>query len=117
MKKRVRARTFQRVRRVRKAFVVSLMRALFLTGRIETTEARAKEISRLAQKVITKAKKENPLAVRRELGGMFDSKTALHLMSAVVPGFKERKGGYTRVIKTGQRRGDAARTAILELVK
>lgn len=117
MQKRVRARTFQRVRRVRKAFVLSLMRALFLTGRIQTTEARAKEISRLAQKVITKAKKENPLTVRRELEGMFDRKTALHVITAVVPSFKERKGGYTRVVKTGTRRGDAARTAMLELVK
>lgn len=117
MKKRVRARTFQRVRRVRKAFVISLMRALFLTGRIETTEARAKEISRLAQKVITRAKQEDPLAVRRELGSMFDAKTASHVVTSLVPGFRERKGGYTRVIKTGQRKGDAARTAVLELVK
>lgn len=116
MNKRVKTRVFQRTRDVRKAFVISLMRALFLAGKIETTEARAKEIARLVQKVITKAKKEQILNVRRELAKMFDPKTVLHVMSHVIPGYKERKGGYTRVIKTGRRKGDAAKTAILELV-
>ncbi|MBI2003093.1 MAG: 50S ribosomal protein L17 [Candidatus Wildermuthbacteria bacterium] len=116
MKKRVRARTFQRTGDTRRAFVLSLMRALFLAGKIETTEARAKEIARLAQKVITTAKKENTMMARRELAKMFDAKTVARLLSHVAPNYKERKGGYTRVIKTGRRGGDAARTAVLELV-
>ncbi len=73
-------------------------------GAMETTVTRAKEIKPLAEKMITLGKK-NDLAAYRQA------------MSFIAPSYAERNGGYTRLVRTGVRRGDAAETAIIELVK
>lgn len=115
MRKRVKARKFSRTKNTRKAFLTSLTRALFLSEKITTTEARAKEISRLAEKAITTAKK-NTLAARRELIGIFEPTLVKKLVETLAPRYQERRGGYTRIIKLAARKSDAARRAMIELV-
>ncbi len=100
----------------RKALLKSLISAIILKDRIKTTEAKAKEISRLAEKFITRAKKGN-LASKRLLAKFFSPGTVKKLFSEIAPRYKERKGGYTRIIKLGQRKTDGAKMAIIELIK
>lgn len=92
------------------------MASLFLKGRMATTEARAKETARLAAKLITLAKKGD-LASYRVLLSRLPKNAASKLFRDIAPTFKDRKGGYTRVYRTGRRMRDGAETAIIELVK
>ncbi len=86
-----------------------------MLGRIKTTEAKAKELRPYAEKFITRAK--NPtLANRRFLRRFFSEKAVGKLIERSAE-FRDRKGGYTRVIKAGVRKRDGARMALLELVK
>lgn len=94
----------------------SLARALILKERIETTEAKAKELSSFVEKSITKAKKEN-LAVRRELLKLFSAKATKKLVEELAPLYKKRQGGYTRIIKLGCRKSDGARMVLIELIE
>ena len=94
----------------------SLIRSFVLHEKIKTTEAKAKEISSLSEKIITKAKKGD-LASRRLLSGFFCPKSLKKMMDEIAPRYKERKGGYTRIIRLGPRRSDGAKMAIIELVK
>jgi len=116
MRKLKKGRKFSRKRDQRKALLKSLIGSLFLHEKIKTTEARAKEISRFAEKFITKAKKGD-LASRRFLARYFSPKITKKLIDEIGPKYKERKGGYLRVIKLGPRKSDGARIAIIELVK
>lgn len=84
--------------------------------RIKTSQAKAKEVSGFAEKIITRAKKGD-LAQRRFLAGLFSSALAKKLIEEIAPRYKERKGGYTRIIKLGPRKSNGARMAIIELVK
>jgi large subunit ribosomal protein L17 len=85
-------------------------------GRLETTATRAKEVQSLAEKLITLGKK-NTLASRRQaLSFITKEDVVKKLFDEIAPSFEGRCGGYTRVILTGPRRGDAAEMAILELV-
>ena len=89
---------------------------LLENGRIETTVARAKEVGPLAEKMITLGKK-NTLASRRQAMGFITKEAVVaKLFSDIAPGYEQRNGGYTRIIKTGPRRGDCAEMAIIELV-
>ena len=95
---------------------------LILKGKIETTEMKAKELRSVVDHLITVAKKDD-LAARRSAAAYLrnvttkDGKTALNvLFEEVAPRYKDRNGGYTRVVKTGIRRGDAAPMATIELV-
>ena len=98
----------------RKALLRNLVRGLALNRRIMTTLARAKETSRLADKMVTLAKK-GTLAARRQLIRHLGSSEVAHiLMEEVAPHFKERNGGYTRVLKCHDRPGDGALTALVE---
>ena len=100
----------------RKALFRALVTALFVHGRIETTEIKAKEARSVAEKMITLAKKGD-LNSRRVAAGMVTEPEALQkLFSEIAGRYKERNGGYTRILKVGPRRGDAAPMAILELV-
>ena len=86
-------------------------------GKMETTLARAKEIKPLAEKMITLGKK-NTLASRRQAMAYVTKEAVVaKLFSEIAPEYANRNGGYTRIIKTGPRRGDAAEMAIIELVK
>ena len=116
MKKRKKGRKFGRERDQRKALLKSLLTSLFLNERIKTTESRAKEISPLADKYITKAKNVN-LARRRLLLRDFSAVTVKKLEKEIGPRYKERKGGYSRIIKMGRRKSDGAKMAIIELIK
>lgn len=116
MRKRNKGRKFGRKTDQRKAFMNSLVRNLFVHGKIKTTEARAKEMKMLAEKMITKAKKGD-LAGIRSLAKRVSPEVVTKLMKEIGPSFKERKGGYTRIIKMGQRRTDGAPMVIIELVK
>jgi len=116
MKKRKKRRKLSRKRDQRKALLKALASALLLNEKIKTTEAKAKEVSSLVQKFITQAKKED-LASRRLLAKVFSKKIVKKLMEEIGPGYKERKGGYTRIIKLGQRKSNGAKMAIIELIK
>jgi len=115
MKKLKKGRKFGRKRNQRKALMNSLARGLFLHGKIKTTEAKAKEVSSFAEKCITRAKKGD-LAANRILAGYFSKTLVKKLITEIGPKYKERKGGYTRIIKLAPRKSDGARMSIIELV-
>lgn len=115
MKKRKKGRKFNRERNQRKALLKSLASNLFLKEKIKITEAKAKELSPLAEKYITKAKKIN-LATRRLLLKTLSPKVVKKLEEEIGPRYKERKGGYTRIIKMGPRKSDGAKMVIIELI-
>ena len=115
MRKRIKGRKLNRAASQRKALLKGLARALFLNGKIKTTEAKAKELSVFAEKMITRAKKGD-LASRRLLLKTQSKKISKKLIEEIGPKYKDREGGYTRVIKTVPRKSDAAKMAIIELV-
>ena len=86
-------------------------------GRMETTITRAKEIQPRAEKMITLGKKGDLAAYRHALSFITREDVAHKLFKEIAPEYAERNGGYTRIIRTGIRRGDAAETALIELVK
>ncbi|MEQ6900169.1 50S ribosomal protein L17 [Nocardioides sp. YIM 152588] len=99
----------------------NLATQLFEHGRITTTESRARTLRPYAEKLITKAKKanagENPLHQRREVLKVIRDKGVVHTLFAdLAPVFAERPGGYTRITKIGNRAGDNAPMAVIELV-
>ncbi len=115
MKKGIIKRKFHREKAQREAMCNSLMEALFSKERIKTTEAKAKELKRLSEKMLTRAKKGD-LASRRILLKSLHPKVVKKLVDQVAPKYKERKGGYTRVIKLGPRPSDGSKMAYIELV-
>ncbi|MDB4896118.1 MAG: rplQ [Firmicutes bacterium] len=100
----------------RKALFRTVVTALFDKERIETTEGKANEIQGIAEGFITLAKRGDLHARRQALAFIYDESVVKKLFENIAPRYAERKGGYTRVIKTGVRKGDAAPMAILELV-
>ncbi|HWR38563.1 MAG TPA: 50S ribosomal protein L17 [Patescibacteria group bacterium] len=100
----------------RKALFRSILTSFFEYERIETTEAKAKEISGLAEKMITLAKRGDLHARRQVLSYLLSEEVVKKLFETIAPKYSDRQGGYTRVYKLGPRRGDAAPMAILELV-
>lgn len=115
MRKRKKGRKLSRKRDQREALLKSLVNNLLLNGKIKTTESRAKEVSPIVQKYISKAKKMN-LAQRRFLLRYLHSKTVKKLEKEIAPRYAQRKGGYVRIIKTGPRKGDSAKMVIMELI-
>jgi len=87
-----------------------------LHGRIETTEAKAKSIKPLADKMVTLGKRGDLAARRQAAAFLLDPAAVKKLFDEVAPRYADRNGGYTRIIKTGVRRGDAAPLAIIEWV-
>jgi len=116
MKKRKKGRKLSRKRNQRRALLKSLASALLLNEKIKTTEIKAKEFSILVEKLITRAKKGD-LASRRLVAKFFPKKIVKKLIEEIVPRYKERKGGYTRIIKLGPRKSNGAKMAIIELIK
>ena len=110
------AKKFGRSMAHRKALLQSLVANLIVDGRIETTLPKAKQARRDAEKLVTLARK-GTLASRRLAASRLRSPRAVQtLFDSVVPAMDGRPGGYTRIVKTGTRRGDAAEMAILEWV-
>ena len=109
----------------RKALLRDLVTDLIINERITTTEMKAKELTRLADKMVTLGKK-GTLAARRQAAQTIRPETAddqsgqtalQKLFDDLAPRFNERPGGYTRVLKVGPRRGDGAEMAIIEFVE
>lgn len=107
---------FSRPKNQRTALLRALAAGLFLSGKIETTEAKAKEARIFAEKCITKAK-NGGLANRRILAGEFSPKVVKKIFDDIAPQYVSRSGGYTRMAKIGPRKSDGAKMAIIELVK
>jgi len=100
----------------RKALLRSLVTSFLERERINTTLAKAKAIRPVAEKMITLAKKNSLHARRKVLRFVYKKDVVKKLFEDIGPRFTERPGGYTRIIKTGQRAGDGAQQAIIELV-
>ena len=100
----------------RKAMLRQMTTDLLEKGKIETTFYRAKEVQPVVEKMITLGKKGNLAAYRKALSFITKEDVANKLFKEIAPKYAERNGGYTRIIRTGIRRGDAAETAIIELV-
>lgn len=112
-------RKFGRERKVRTGFIRSLIRALVVHGRIETTLPRAKEIRPLVEKMVTLARNGgNDIATLRlltaKMGGQLD--VAKALISDYAPKYADRKGGYIRIVKLPNRLSDGSEMAIIEFV-
>ena len=100
----------------RKALFRGMLTSFFQHERIETTEAKAKELRGLADQMVTLAKRGDLHARRQVLAYLMDEDIVTKLFSEIEPKYTDRQGGYIRVIKTGLRKGDAAPLAIIELV-
>ena len=99
---------------------IAMLRAmttyLLENGQIKTTVSRAKEVAPMAEKMITLAKNANLANYRKALSYLTKEDVAKKLFDEISPKYADRNGGYTRIIKIGARRGDAAEMAVLELV-
>ncbi len=115
MRKKNKGRILSRPKHQREALLRTLATSLFLHGKIKTTEAKAKELRIVAEKFITRAK-DNKISNRRILSKSLSSKTVKNLMDQIAPQYKDRQGGYTRMIKMGPRKSDGANMSIIELV-
>lgn len=109
-------RKFGRPADFRRAFLWNLISDLILKERIRTTEARAKEIRPIIEKAITRAKVDN-LANRRLLIKKLNLRSINKLFKNLSPRFKERSGGYSRIMKLNTRKNDSAKMVIIELLK
>ena len=116
MRKLNKGRILSRPKNQRVALLRTLATSLFLHGKIKTTEAKAKELRIVAEKMITRAK-DNTITNRRILAKELSAATVKRLFDEIAPQFKQRQGGYTRMIKYGPRKSDAANMTIIELVK
>ena len=98
------------------ALMRNLITALLREEKIQTTDPKAKELRRWADRVITLGKRGSLHARRQALGIVQDKAVVRKLFDTIAPRFKDRPGGYTRIIKLGIRRGDAAQMSVIELV-
>ncbi len=101
----------------RKALLRNMVTSLFRFERIETTAAKAKEVRRLAEKMITRAKVDNVHNRRLTSAVLFDEAVVNKLFTEIAPLYADVNGGYTRIVKMQSRLGDAADMVILELTK
>ncbi len=122
MRHRIGGRQFGLPSDQRRALLKGLLRSLIIYKQIETTEARGKEIRPLIEKLITRAKKDDSVnsrrIVRAQIGGHSadDESIVKELFTVIAPTFTERPGGYTRMARTGVRRGDAATIVMIQFV-
>ena len=100
----------------RRSMLRNLVTDLFRYGRIQTTDCRAKEARREAEKMITLAKRGDLHARRQALAYIKDEDVVSKLFDEIAPKYEERHGGYTRILKLGPRQGDVAESVFLELV-
>jgi large subunit ribosomal protein L17 len=100
----------------RKALMRNLATALFTHGRIRTTEIKAKELSMVADHMITLAKRGDLHAQRQAITLVYDTQVISRLFKEIAPWYKDRQGGYTRILKLEPRPGDNAPMAFIELV-
>jgi len=115
MKKIQKGRRLHRERDQRHALLKTLATSLILKEKIVTTEAKAKELSPFVQRKITRAK-VGDMAARRYLATAFTPKAVKKLIEDLGVRYKDRKGGYVRVVKMGQRKSDSSKMAMIQLV-
>ncbi|MBM3206091.1 MAG: 50S ribosomal protein L17 [Candidatus Staskawiczbacteria bacterium] len=115
-KRNNKGRILSRPKNQRKALLKSLATSLFLHSKIKTTEAKAKELRSVADKFITRAK-DAKMSDKRILSQTLSPVVLKKLIEEIAPEYKSRNGGYTRIIRLGQRKSDGANMAIVELVK
>ena len=116
MRHRVRHRKLGRTASHRAALLSSLATSLLKYKRIKTTLAKAKETRSYIESLITKARKNSLHARRQIMSVIHDKEVVKELFNEIIPKIGERPGGYTRVVKLGNRIGDAASMAVIELV-
>jgi len=116
MPKRKKGRKLSRKRNQRRALLKSLTSALILKEKIKTTEAKAKEVSPFIEKQISRAK-IGTLPIQRLLRRYFSPSIVKKLVNEIGPRYKDRPGGYTRIIKLEPRKSNGAKMAIIELLK
>jgi large subunit ribosomal protein L17 len=114
---RKKGRQLSRTRSHRKATMRNLATSLFRHGRIETTTAKAKELRPYAERLITLARRGDVHARRLAAMKIQDRDVLGKLFDEIAPRYMERPGGYTRVLKLGNRKGDAAEMSLIELVR
>lgn len=100
----------------RRAMLRNLTTDLLKHGRVETTHARAKEAGRMTERMITLGKRGDLHARRQAASYIYDKEVVANLFEEIAPGYADRQGGYTRILKKGPRRGDASEMVVLELV-
>lgn len=100
----------------RKAMLRAMVTFLMESGKIETTVTRAKEVRSMAEKMITIAKAGDLHSKRQVYSYITKETVAKKVMDEIAPKYADRNGGYTRIVKIGPRRGDAAEMAIIELI-
>lgn len=108
-------RKFGRVKKVRKALLKSLIINLIMHGRIKTTQAKAKELSKKIAPLITRAKRKD-LAAIRNLAKILPPASLKKIINEIAPKYQTRPGGYTRIIKADRRQHDAAQMCYIEFV-
>ena len=101
----------------RKALLRNLATSFFLHEKIETTTTKAKEISKVVERLITQARRGDLHSRRLVAAYLLDERVAKKLVDQIAPTLKDRTGGYTRITKSRVRPGDAAELSFLELVK
>ena len=116
MRHRARSRKLGRTSAHRKAMYRNMVTSLLELERIETTDAKAKEVRRIAERMITLGKRGGLHARRRALRVIRSREVASKVFEELADRYRERPGGYTRVLKLGIRKGDAAAVSIVELV-
>ncbi|MBU4487227.1 MAG: 50S ribosomal protein L17 [Candidatus Delongbacteria bacterium] len=117
MRHNVKGRKLNRTSSHRKALMSNISAQLFEHKQIITTLPKAKEARKFAEKMITLGKKGDLNSLRQALKFLKQKKTVFTLFNEIAPNYKKRQGGYTRVLKLGLRKGDAAETAVLQLVE
>ncbi|MDR3071225.1 MAG: 50S ribosomal protein L17 [Endomicrobium sp.] len=100
----------------RKALLRNLATGLFLYEQIKTTLPKAKELVGYSEKLVTRAKKADLSAIRAISGEISNKSVVKKIFDILVPRYKERKGGYTQIVRIGTRRGDNAEVAIVKLI-
>ena len=116
MKHKIGFNKLNRVPAHRKALIRNMMTVLFKHERIVTTRAKAKEVQRFSEKEITRAKVDSVHNRRMVARKLWDEAILAKLFTDIAPRFKERNGGYTRILRLGERAQDAADMVVLELV-
>jgi large subunit ribosomal protein L17 len=116
MRKLNKGRKFSMEKGPRLAMFRTMSNSFFMYEKIQTTEAKAKELRTIVEPMITRAKTDT-VANRRILAGKLTPKMITKIFKEIAPLYKDRQGGYTRIIKLGPRNSDSAKMAIIELVK
>lgn len=101
----------------RGAMLRNIVTSLLKHERIETTAARAKELNAIAEKMITLGKQGDLAARRQAMSYLMEEDVVTKLFETIAPKYADRQGGYTRIMRVGSRRGDAAELVLVELVK